>query len=115
MQPASGDSVTLDAINIDGRSSTLADDDNQRYIAQRSSAGTKTRTELVKIPQSISVVTRAELDERKSDNLSDSLKYTPGFSSQPNSFSRTADDYTLRGFNVGAGTGGIVRLRPGAA
>lgn len=109
VQPASGDGLTLDAINIDGRASAQAGDDNQNFVAQRASAGTKTRTDLVKIPQSVSVVTRAELDERKSDNLSDSLKYTPGFSSQPSSFSRTADDYTLRGFNVGAGTGGILR------
>jgi iron complex outermembrane receptor protein len=103
-----GDGLTLDAINIDatrqgGESADVG------YVAQRSSVGTKTRTELVKIPQSVSVVTREELNARKSDNLSDALKYTPGFSSQPASFSRTADDYTLRGFNVGAGTGGILR------
>ncbi len=109
VQPAGGDGVTLDAINIDGRASSVASDDDQSYVAQRTRVGTKTRTELVKVPQSVSVVTRAELDQRKSDNLSDSLKYTPGFSSQPSSFSRTADDYTLRGFNVGAGTGGILR------
>ena len=109
VQPADGEGVTLDAINIDGRASSVASDDDQSYVAQRTRVGTKTRTELVKVPQSVSVVTRAELDQRKSDNLSDSLKYTPGFSSQPSSFSRTADDYTLRGFNVGAGTGGILR------
>ena len=103
-----GDGLTLDAINIDAmrQGGETAD---VGYVAQRSSVGTKTRTELVKIPQSVSVVTREELNARKSDNLSDALKYTPGFSSQPASFSRTADDYTLRGFNVGAGTGGILR------
>ena len=97
------DATTINAIRQDGETADAG------YVAQRSSVGTKTRTELVKIPQSVSVVTREELNTRKSDNLSDALKYTPGFSSQPASFSRTADDYTLRGFNVGAGTGGILR------
>lgn len=108
VQPVPGDTLTLDATSINANSS-LDDNQSSGYVAHRSSVGTKTRTELVKIPQSISVVTRDELNDRKSDNLSDALKYTPGFSSQPNGFSRTADDYTVRGFNVGAGTGGILR------
>jgi iron complex outermembrane receptor protein len=108
VQPAASDTLTLDATSINA---TGSNDGTQGsgYVAHRSSVGTKTRTELVKIPQSISVVTRDELNDRKSDNLSDALKYTPGFSSQPSGFSRAADDYTLRGFNVGAGTGGILR------
>jgi iron complex outermembrane receptor protein len=108
VQPAASDTLTLDATSINA---TDSNDDTQGsgYVAHRSSVGTKTRTELVKIPQSVSVVTRDELNDRKSDNLSDALKYTPGFNSQPSGFSRTADDYTLRGFNVGAGTGGILR------
>ncbi|MGY4493856.1 TonB-dependent siderophore receptor [Pseudomonas sp. TE3610] len=109
VQPLSRDSLTLDATNIDASGQGRGDDDGNGYVARRSSVGTKTPTALVKIPQSVSVVTRDELNDRKSDNLSDALKYTPGFSSQPSSFSRTADDYTLRGFNVGAGTGGILR------
>ncbi|MDZ5604565.1 TonB-dependent siderophore receptor [Pseudomonas sp. RP23018S] len=102
-----GDGLSLDTITIDAARPGGSDDVG--FVAQRSSVGTKTPTALVKIPQSVSVVTREELNARKSDNLSDALKYTPGFSSQPASFSRVADDYTLRGFNVGAGTGGILR------
>lgn len=108
VQLVADDALTLDATSINA-SGARDDDSGSGYVAHRSSVGTKTRTELVKIPQSISVVTRDELNDRKSDNLSDALKYTPGFSSQPSGFSRAADDYTLRGFNVGAGTGGILR------
>lgn len=109
VQPVSSDAVTLEATSINAANLNGATEADTGYVAHRSSIGTKTRTELVKIPQSVSVVTRDELNDRKSDNLSDALKYTPGFSSQPNGFSRAADDYTLRGFNVGAGTGGILR------
>jgi iron complex outermembrane receptor protein len=109
VQPNAADALTLDATSINANGVNGASDDGSGYVAHRTRVGTKTRTELVKIPQSISVVTRDELNDRKSDNLSDALKYTPGFSSQPSGFSRAADDYTLRGFNVGAGTGGILR------
>jgi len=109
VQPNAADTLTLDATSINANGVNGASDDGSGYVAHRTRVGTKTRTELVKIPQSISVVTRDELNDRKSDNLSDALKYTPGFSSQPSGFSRAADDYTLRGFNVGAGTGGILR------
>lgn len=78
------------------------------YVAKRAASATKTDTPLIETPQSISVVTRAEMDDRKSDTLADALGYTPGFVSQPNGFSRVADDYTLRGFNVGSGTGGML-------
>lgn len=108
VQQANASGLTLDATSVNA-SAGVAAAESEGYLADTSRAGTKTRTELIKVPQSISVVTRAELDDRKSDNLSDALKYTPGFTSQPSSFSRTADDYTLRGFNVGAGTGGILR------
>jgi iron complex outermembrane receptor protein len=108
VQPVVSDALTLDATSINANGD-IDDSQSSGYVAHRSSVGTKTRTELVKIPQSVSVVTRDELNDRKSDNLSDALKYTPGFSSQPSGFSRTADDYTLRGFNVGSGTGGILR------
>jgi iron complex outermembrane receptor protein len=78
------------------------------YVAKRSASATKTDTPIIETPQSISVVTRAEMDDRKSDTLADALGYTQGFVSQPNGFSRVADDYTLRGFNVGSGTGGVL-------
>ncbi len=78
-------------------------------IARRSATATKTDTPLVEIPQSISIVTREELQNRKSDTVADALEYTAGFSAQPNGFSRVADDFTLRGFNVGPGTGGLLR------
>jgi len=78
-------------------------------FAQRSASATKTDTPILETPQSISVVTREEMDSRKTDTLADALEYTAGFGAQPNGFSRVADDFTLRGFNVGAGTGGILR------
>ncbi|UCJ15035.1 TonB-dependent siderophore receptor [Pseudomonas sp. MM211] len=111
VQPAPQNGLmTLDATRVD---STITSERMgapfSGYVAQRGSSATKTDASLLETPQSISVVTRDEMNDRKGDNLSDALKYTAGFGSQPSGFSRTADDFTLRGFNVGAGTGGILR------
>ncbi|SDH39080.1 iron complex outermembrane recepter protein [Pseudomonas flavescens] len=110
VQPTSSDQLTLSPTsisasgNVESISGPLSG-----YVAQRGGSATKTDTSLLETPQTVSVVTRDEMNDRKSDNLSDALKYTAGFGSQPAGFSRTADDFTLRGFNVGAGTGGILR------
>lgn len=78
VQPVPSQGMTLEATSINA--AIAGDGSNGEpagYVAQRSSVGTKTDASLLETPQSVSVVTRAEMDQRKSDNLSDALKYTP--------------------------------------
>ncbi|ATQ76834.1 hypothetical protein CR152_21650 [Massilia violaceinigra] len=49
------------------------------YVAKRNSTATKTATATREIPQSISVVTRDNLDARGVSNLAEALEYVPGF------------------------------------
>ncbi|MEA9390261.1 TonB-dependent siderophore receptor [Acerihabitans sp. TG2] len=81
----------------------------QGYVATKNLSATKTDTPIIRTPQSVSVVTADEMKARQTDTFADAFKYTPGFIAQPNGFSRLADDYTIRGFNVGSGTGGILK------
>lgn len=81
----------------------------QGYVATKNLSATKADTSITRTPQSVSVVTADEMKARQTDTLADAFKYTPGFLAQPNGFSRAADDYTIRGFNVGSGTGGILK------
>lgn len=78
-------------------------------VARRSATMSKTDTPLLEIPQSISVITREELVSRQHDSLADVLKYTAGVVTQPNGYSRVADDYRLRGFDIGPRTGSVLR------
>lgn len=78
-------------------------------VATRSASATKTDTPLLETPQSISVITREELVERPHASLADVLNYTPGVIAQPNGYSRVADDYRMRGFDIGPRTGGVLR------
>lgn len=79
------------------------------YVARRSTAGSKTDTAIVDTPQSVSVVTNDELRHRQAETLSQALNYTPGFTGQPTSFSRTADRFRIRGMDVESATGGSMR------
>ncbi len=79
------------------------------YVAKRSAAGSKTDTAIIDTPQSISVVTNDELRNRQAETLSQALNYTPGFTSQPTSFNRTADRFRIRGMDVESATSGSMR------
>ncbi|MBI6854238.1 TonB-dependent siderophore receptor [Pseudomonas cichorii] len=79
------------------------------WVAQRSATVSKTDTSLLEIPQSVSVITREEMQSRKYDSLADALNYNTSVISQPNGYSRVADDYRMRGFDIGPRTGGVMR------
>ncbi len=48
------------------------------YVAGQSATGTKTGTPLIETPQSISVVTRDQMDQQGAESVSDALHYTAG-------------------------------------
>ncbi|MET0677844.1 MAG: TonB-dependent siderophore receptor [Bradyrhizobium sp.] len=48
------------------------------YVASRSAAGTKTDTPLIETPQSISVVTRDQIEAQESQSIKQALRYTAG-------------------------------------
>ncbi|WAT00124.1 ferrichrome porin FhuA [Rouxiella chamberiensis] len=66
-------------------------------VAKHSATGTKTDTPLVKTPQSISVVTREEMDMRQPTTVKEALSYAPGVFASRGS-SSTYDALAIRGF-----------------
>lgn len=67
------------------------------YVAKRSATGTKTDTPIEKNPQSVSVVTREEMDMRQPDTVKGALAYAPGVFASRGS-SSTYDAVAIRGF-----------------
>jgi iron complex outermembrane receptor protein len=65
---------TLDGVEVTADKAS----ENKGYVAKRSSIGTKTDTPLSETAQSISVVTRKQLDTRAVQNLDEAVAYTPG-------------------------------------
>lgn len=70
--------------------------EKEGYVAI-SSAGLKTDTPLIDTPQTVSVVTREQLDDQALQDIGDILRYTPGASIGQGEGNR--DQVTLRGQN----------------
>lgn len=104
---AHAQSVQLDTIQVEGQGNKK--DDVQGYVAKRSSAGTKTDTPILETPQSISVVTRDQMDARAVQTVVEALQYTPGVYTQPGGKDPRYDNISMRGFDAN----GIGQYRDG--
>jgi len=71
---------------------------NSGLVAKESAAGTKTATPLRKTPQSISVVTREQMDDQAAASVSDALSYTSGVVTNYRGNSNRNDEIISRGF-----------------
>ncbi|WP_208949980.1 ferrichrome porin FhuA [Rahnella sp. ChDrAdgB13] len=66
--------------------------------AKRSATATKTDTPIEKVPQSVSVVTREEMDTHQPQSVKEALGYTPGITVSTRGSSNTYDAVKIRGF-----------------
>ncbi|MCQ8279781.1 TonB-dependent siderophore receptor [Acetobacteraceae bacterium KSS8] len=72
-------------------------------VPKSSSAATKTDTPLIDTPESVSVVTRAQMDQMNARTLVEALRYTAGVSTEAqNGFSTRYDLLSIRGFTSNA-------------
>lgn len=80
------------------------------YVAHDSSIATKTDTPLIELPQSISVVTRQQMNDEQPQDVSQALRYTPGIFSEPEGVAQVQNGSTgmvLRGFQADAYLDGL--------
>ncbi|SFK03468.1 TonB-dependent siderophore receptor [Methylocapsa palsarum] len=70
------------------------------YVANSTYVGTKTDTPIIEVPQSVSVVTREQLDDRNVQTLSEALAYTPGVEIGVFGFDPRFDSFYVRGFDM---------------
>ncbi|MBE7211589.1 MAG: TonB-dependent siderophore receptor, partial [Gluconacetobacter diazotrophicus] len=70
-----------------------------RWVPKDSSAATKTDQPLITTPESVSVVTRAQMDEQNARTLGEALRYTAGVASEADrGYSTRYDLVSIRGF-----------------
>ncbi|WP_226858321.1 TonB-dependent siderophore receptor [Diaphorobacter aerolatus] len=70
------------------------------YSALRSTAGSKTDTPIVEIPQSVSVITADRVEAIGATTVRDALGYTPGIGISPYGADSRYDWITVRGFDA---------------
>lgn len=72
----------------------------QGYVAKRTTVGTKTDTPINEIPQTISVITRDEMDQRGVQDFNSAVAYTPGIRVLDYAGGQGAPDIFMRGFRA---------------
>lgn len=88
--------ILLPELRVTGTGGDAADG----LIAATSATGTKTDTPLRENPQSVSVVTREQMDAQGALSVSEALRYTPGVVAGLGNSDNRYDQITLRGFSV---------------
>lgn len=96
-QPAGGTTV-LEDIVVDGGSGGVITADG--YVGKSSATGAKVDTPFIETPQSISSVTKDQLEDRNPQTLLDTVAYTPGTRVGAYGFDPRFDSFTVRGFDV---------------
>ncbi len=89
----------LDEASYDDQNEIIVTGEKDGYLAI-SSAGLKTGTPLLDTPQTVSTVTREQLDDQALQDIGDILRYTPGTSIGQGEGNR--DQITIRGQNTTA-------------
>ncbi len=70
------------------------------FLANTSAAGTKTATPILETAQSVSVVTREQIEARDVKTIVEALQYVPGVYTNTGGRDPRFDQYTIRGFNA---------------
>jgi iron complex outermembrane recepter protein len=70
------------------------------YLASQSATATKTDTPILTTPQSISVVTKDQVQDQGSQNITEALRYTPGVTIASFGANAFFDSFKLRGFDA---------------
>ncbi|GGB48263.1 ligand-gated channel [Tistrella bauzanensis] len=98
---AADGAVVLDPLSIDAtRRAESAWGPVAGFVAKRASAATKTDTPLLETPQSISVVTRDQMDAQAAQTMPQALRYTAGMQTDRNGADERTDFLYARGFQV---------------
>jgi len=95
--PVAG-AIELDTIEVQGDGDQSPFGPGVGYVATRSTVGSRTDTPIIEAPQSISVVTRQQMDDRKVQNLNEALRYTAGVQAGDTT-DLTTESYAIRGYN----------------
>ena len=100
---ANAGTVQLDVIDVQAQPSARAIDTppgTTGYVATRETAATKTDTPVREVPQSISTVTREQLNDRDVQTLNQVIQYTPGASTNVGGALNDFDRIFIRGFSA---------------
>lgn len=95
---AKGNALQLDATNISGQALGEITEDTHAYTTGSTSSAIGLPLSLRETPQSVTVITRQQMDDRGVQSVGDALRNTPGISTQKYDSDRT--EFSARGFAI---------------
>lgn len=102
--------LTLDEITVQGE---RANGPVDGYAARRSATGTKTDTPLVETPQSVTVISRQQVEDQGAQSVGQALRYTAGVLAETRLSAGRYDSAFIRGFGGSGGGAGFVNFQDG--
>ncbi|ELP5685300.1 TonB-dependent siderophore receptor [Salmonella enterica subsp. enterica serovar Bredeney] len=72
---------------------------NDSYTAITTSSATRNDAEIMKIPQTVNVITKTQIESRAAETVVDALRYTPGVVTEYRGDSNRNDEVFSRGFD----------------
>ncbi|MGE8451223.1 MAG: TonB-dependent siderophore receptor [Pseudomonadales bacterium] len=97
-----GSALSLPTTQVKGFALGNALGSTDGYNATHSQIATKTSTALLETSQSVSVVTREQLDDQGAQTVAQAMRYTPGVLTNPYGATHRYDYVAMRGFNDGS-------------
>lgn len=94
-QEANSDETVLQTILVNGKAA-----EKKGFVARTANSATKTTTDIDRVPQSVSVVTRDQMDAQGADSVGAALRYTPGVRSEAYGVDTRYDWFFMRGFSA---------------
>ncbi|WP_416421801.1 TonB-dependent siderophore receptor [Pseudomonas sp. App30] len=102
LQATQDQAMTLPSTDVRGFALGNALGSMDGYNATHSQVATKTSTALLETSQSVSVVTRQQMDDQGAQTVSQTMRYTPGVLTNPYGATHRYDYVAMRGFNDGS-------------
>ncbi|MFK3974328.1 TonB-dependent siderophore receptor [Pseudomonas sp. NPDC087358] len=102
LRQAGGEAMSLPTTDVHGFALGNALGSMEGYNATHSQIATKTSTALLETSQSVSVVTREQMDDQGSQTVAQAMRYTPGVLTNPYGATHRYDYVAMRGFNDGS-------------
>ncbi|WP_182084110.1 TonB-dependent siderophore receptor [Aureimonas sp. ME7] len=104
---AAQDTVALDTVVVEGQGGSGNEGSSDTggltadgYVAKDARVGTKTDTDLRKVPQAVAAVSKKELEDRQVQTLTEAARYTAGVRAGTYGFDPSFDTIFIRGFDV---------------
>ncbi len=92
---AQGEVTQLPNLSVSGQAPAA-----QGFVPLRGTAGSKTDTPPIEVPQSVSTVTREQIESQGAQTVSEALRYSAGVAVQPFGTDTRYDQIRLRGFDA---------------